>query len=145
MTHRYALARYARAQAELGAWRVELLALDFIFDRAPRSETWEGWGACTVVSAGRTDGVAAARAARARGAGADAIIASLGGAISNLQLAPGAEIAQIYPLEGNEGALGFSLLASPVQRDGAIRSIDMTVDATRHMTANATATPLFAP
>ena len=27
----------------------------------------------------------------------------------------------------------------------AIRSIDMTVDATRHMTANATATPLFAP
>ena len=76
LTHRYALARYARAQAELGAWRVELLALDFIFDRAPRSETWEGWGACTVVSAGRTDGVAAARAARARGAGADAIIAS---------------------------------------------------------------------
>ena len=44
--------------------------------------------------------------------------------ITNLQLAPGGVISQIYPLEGHEGALGLSLLSHPIQRAGALRSID---------------------
>jgi signal transduction histidine kinase/CheY-like chemotaxis protein len=41
---------------------------------------------------------------------------SLSGAIDSVQLAPGGVIRLIYPLPGNEAALGLDLLGDPVQR-----------------------------
>ena len=54
---------------------------------------------------------------------AASLITTLRG-ITNLQLAPGGVISQIYPLVGHESALGLSLLSHPIQREGALRAID---------------------
>jgi two-component system, cell cycle sensor histidine kinase and response regulator CckA len=46
------------------------------------------------------------------------------GGIDSLQLAPGGVVRHIYPLAGNEAALGIDLLGSPVQRADALRTIE---------------------
>ncbi|SBS27922.1 Phytochrome-like protein cph2 [Marinomonas spartinae] len=50
------------------------------------------------------------------------IIDSIGG-ISNLQLAPGGVVSMIYPLEGNEAALGHNILKDDKRRKDAIDAI----------------------
>ncbi len=45
------------------------------------------------------------------------------GGITNLQLAPQAVVTQIYPLEGNEEAIGDDLLKDPKRRPGALKTI----------------------
>ncbi len=54
---------------------------------------------------------------------ADNIIISYGG-ISSLQLAPQGIIKQIYPLEGNEKAIGHNLLKDPNRRTEALKTIN---------------------
>ncbi|MBF0128604.1 MAG: PAS domain-containing protein [Alphaproteobacteria bacterium] len=51
--------------------------------------------------------------------------ALLGGqpGIRSLQLAPGAVVTHIYPLQGNEAAKGHGLLADPERREAAMRAI----------------------
>jgi PAS domain S-box-containing protein len=52
------------------------------------------------------------------------------GGISSLQLAPGGVVSQIYPLQGNEAALGYDLLRDPHRQseaEAAIRSRSLTV------------------
>ena len=53
---------------------------------------------------------------------ADNIIANYGG-ISSLQLAPQGIVTQIYPLEGNEKAIGHNLLKDPARRTEALKTI----------------------
>ncbi len=54
---------------------------------------------------------------------ADDIIASLGG-LTNLQLAPGGIVRQIYPLAGNERAIGHNLLRDDNRRNEALLAIE---------------------
>ena len=54
---------------------------------------------------------------------ADRLIASFGG-ITNLQLAPDAIISRIYPLAGNEKAIGHNLLRDDKRRKAARTAID---------------------
>jgi len=51
------------------------------------------------------------------------IIETFGG-IDNLQLAPGGIVSQIYPLEGNEQAIGHDLLNDPARRVEALATIE---------------------
>jgi PAS domain S-box-containing protein len=51
------------------------------------------------------------------------IIESHGG-ISSLQLAPNGVVTQIYPLEGNEAAIGHDLLNDPERRTEALKAIE---------------------
>jgi hypothetical protein len=51
------------------------------------------------------------------------IIKSYGG-ISNLQLAPDGVVTKIYPLAGNEGAIGHDLLNDPERRTEALAAIE---------------------
>lgn len=44
--------------------------------------------------------------------------------VRNLQLAPGGVVTYIYPIEGNESALGFKILDHPYQNKAAARAID---------------------
>ena len=53
---------------------------------------------------------------------ADQIITNYGG-ISSLQLAPQGIVSQIYPLKGNEKALGHNLLKDPARRTEALKAI----------------------
>lgn len=46
------------------------------------------------------------------------------GGVSNLQLAPDGVIRDIYPLAGNEAAIGYNILVDDSQRDDAARAID---------------------
>ena len=46
------------------------------------------------------------------------------GGIDNLQLAPGGVVSQIYPLEGNEAAIGHDLLNDPARRVEALAAIE---------------------
>ena len=43
--------------------------------------------------------------------------------VRNLQLAPGGVVTYVYPLEGNESALGFKILEHPQQNEAAVRAI----------------------
>jgi sensor domain CHASE-containing protein len=49
---------------------------------------------------------------------------SLDAGIRSIQLAPGAVVTHVYPLEGNEAAIGHDLLADPNRREAVQRSID---------------------
>ena len=51
------------------------------------------------------------------------MIGSYGG-ISSLQLAPNAVVSQIYPIEGNEAAIGHDLLNDPNRREEALAAIE---------------------
>ncbi len=51
------------------------------------------------------------------------IIETFGG-IDSLQLAPGGIVAQIYPLEGNEQAIGHDLLNDPARRAESLKTIE---------------------
>lgn len=51
------------------------------------------------------------------------IIKSYGG-INNLQLAPNGVVTQIYPLAGNESAIGHNLLNDPRRRTEALKAIE---------------------
>ena len=53
---------------------------------------------------------------------ANKLIESIGG-IENLQLAPDGIISDIYPLEGNESAIGFDVLSTPKYSEEAMLSI----------------------
>ena len=53
---------------------------------------------------------------------ASKLIESIGG-IENLQLAPDGIISDIYPLEGNEAAIGFDIISTPKFKDEAMLSI----------------------
>jgi hypothetical protein len=53
---------------------------------------------------------------------ADHIITNYGG-ISSLQLAPQGIVTQIYPLKGNEKAIGHNLLKDPARRTEALKTI----------------------
>jgi diguanylate cyclase (GGDEF)-like protein len=53
---------------------------------------------------------------------ASKLIESIGG-IENLQLAPDGIISDIYPLEGNETAIGFDIISTPKFKDEAMLSI----------------------
>ncbi|RBP82551.1 EAL domain-containing protein [Marinomonas rhizomae] len=53
---------------------------------------------------------------------ADKLIKSIGG-IENLQLAPDGIISDIYPLKGNEAAIGFDIISTPRFKDEAMLSI----------------------
>ncbi|RMF16312.1 MAG: sensor domain-containing diguanylate cyclase [Gammaproteobacteria bacterium] len=44
-------------------------------------------------------------------------------ALSSIQIAPGGVVRQVYPLKGNEAAVGHDLLADPVRRPSAKRAI----------------------
>ncbi|KAG2497449.1 hypothetical protein HYH03_004604 [Edaphochlamys debaryana] len=46
-----------------------------------------------------------------------------GNAIKSLQLAPFGVIRMVYPLKGNEAAMGFDLFNSSTEREGAIRTV----------------------
>jgi len=50
-------------------------------------------------------------------------LAAIGG-VSNLQLAPDGVVRDIFPLAGNEAAIGYNILADDSQRDEAILAID---------------------
>ncbi len=54
---------------------------------------------------------------------AEDIISQYGG-ISNLQLAPDAIVKQIYPLKGNEPAIGHDLLNDPKRRIEVLKAIE---------------------
>jgi sensor domain CHASE-containing protein len=54
---------------------------------------------------------------------ADQIILNYGG-ISSLQLAPQGIVRQIYPLKGNEKAIGHNLLKDPARRTEALKTIE---------------------
>ncbi|WP_421849393.1 putative bifunctional diguanylate cyclase/phosphodiesterase [Marinomonas sp.] len=53
---------------------------------------------------------------------ANKLIDSIGG-IENLQLAPDGIISDIYPLEGNETAIGFNIISTPGFREEAMLSV----------------------
>ena len=46
------------------------------------------------------------------------------GGVDSLQLAPGGVVSQIYPLEGNEAAIGHDLLSDPARRGEALAAIE---------------------
>eukprot|EP00292_Cryptomonas_paramecium_P023376 CAMPEP_0113672566 /NCGR_PEP_ID=MMETSP0038_2-20120614/6344_1 /TAXON_ID=2898 /ORGANISM="Cryptomonas paramecium" /LENGTH=188 /DNA_ID=CAMNT_0000588869 /DNA_START=186 /DNA_END=749 /DNA_ORIENTATION=+ /assembly_acc=CAM_ASM_000170 len=49
---------------------------------------------------------------------------SLPRSVSNIQLSPAAIISAIYPLQGNEAAIGLSLLSRPIERIAVINAIN---------------------
>ena len=53
---------------------------------------------------------------------ADTLIRSIGG-IENLQLAPDGIIEKIYPLKGNESAIGFDVISTPQLKEEAMLAI----------------------
>lgn len=53
---------------------------------------------------------------------AENTLSSIGG-INNLQLAPDGVITKIFPLEGNESAIGLNILKHPVYREATLHSI----------------------
>lgn len=54
---------------------------------------------------------------------ADGLLRYHRGVIQNLQLAPQGIVSQIYPLAGNEKAIGHNLLTDPTRRDDALKAI----------------------